>query len=134
MSGSFAPKRSKPRPTGPTPAVVHQVIERDNGVCAVCGLVAGGVRGWDWSVQHRLRRGDGGTRRAFINLPGNLIVLHGSGASRCHGRVESERTWAQTYGYRVVDGITLPAEVAVWHLGHGGWTYLADDGTYEVKP
>lgn len=121
------------RSTGPTRAVVDLVVARDEGRCAVCGGGVSGERGSDWSIQHRLRRGNGGTRRLWVNLPANLLLMHGSGTTSCHGRVESERTWAEKLGYRVVDGILLPVEVPVLHVPLGGWAMLADDGTYEVE-
>lgn len=120
--------------TGPTAKTVMQVVMRDYGLCAVCGKGCHGERGRDWSVQHRLRRGSGGTVREFVNLPANLVLLHGSGTTGCHGRVENERAWAKEFGYRVPDGVLLPCEVPLLHHGHGGWVMLADDGTFEREP
>lgn len=105
--------------------------ERDLGHCALCGEPTVGVRGRDWSVQHRLRRGNGGTKRPWVNLPGNLILLHGSGTTSCHGRVERHRTWAAEQGYRVTDGRARPSQVPLKHAVHG-WVTLADDGTWEA--
>jgi hypothetical protein len=116
--------------SGPSPEVVALVWERDGGRCAVCAATCTGERGFDWSVQHRLRRGAGGTRRPWVNLPGNLILMHGHGTSLCHGDVERQRQWARDHGYRVVDGVVRPADVPVSHAVHGlvllddegGWT------------
>lgn len=125
-------KRSRPRDTGPSVEVVAMVWQRDGGTCAVCGNLCSGQRGWDWSVQHRLRRGSGGTSRDWINLPANLLLLHGSGTTQCHGRVEKEPAWAERNGYRVVDGRELPSAVPVLHVGLGRSVLLADDGTWEA--
>lgn len=119
--------RRRSRNTGPTAEVVDLIGARDNGRCAVCGEVVSGERGWDWSCQHRLRRGGGGTRRPWVNWPSNLVLLCGSGTTRCHGRVEVNRTWAERFGYRVVDGVTLPSGSPILHAVHG-WAYLTDGG------
>jgi hypothetical protein len=124
-------KRPRYRSTGPPDEVVDLVLERDFSSCALCGGPVRGERGRDWSVQHRLRRGNGGTVRAWVNLPGNLILLCGSGTTLCHGRVERHRTWAAEQGYRVVDGKTLPSATRLKHAVHG-WAVLADDGTWEA--
>jgi hypothetical protein len=110
---------------------VRLVARRDKGSCAYCGGEVIGERGWDFSVQHRLRRGSGGTVRAFVNLPGNLVLLHGSATTSCHGLVEGNPGWARANGYRVDDGITLPAETPIEHAVHGR-VLLADDGTWEA--
>lgn len=78
-----------------------------------------------------MARKRGGTSRAFINLPGNLILLHGTGVEGCHGRVEANGRWAVEQGFRVREGVALPAEVPVKHAVHG-WVTLADDGTWEA--
>lgn len=116
--------------TGPTPEVVSIVYARDDGRCALCAAVCSGERGFDWSVQHRVRRGAGGTRRPWVNLPANLILLHGHGTSLCHGDVESDRAKYTDTGHIVRDGITLPAQAPIEHALHGrvllddegGWT------------
>lgn len=119
--------RSRPRNTGPTAEVVQVVCARDNYRCVVGGELIVGERGVGYSVQHRLRRGAGGTRRAWINWASNLLLLCGSGTTGCHGRVESEREWAAAFGYRVVDGISSPGSTPVLHAVHG-WIYLTDVG------
>ncbi len=121
--------RSRLRNTGPTAATVRIVWERDAGRCCVCGLRCEGPRGWAWSVQHRLRRGSGGTGREFVNLSGNLVLAHGSGTTSCHGRIEGNREWARRQGFRVADGIVLPADTPIAHAAHG-LVLLADDGTW----
>ena len=60
-----------------------------------------GVRGWDWSLQHRRPRGMGGTRLAEINSPANLLLLCGSATTGCHGYVERERAAALHAGWLV---------------------------------
>lgn len=104
--------RSRPRNTGPSPETVQIVWDRDRGRCCVCGEFCMGARGWDFSVQHRLRRGSGGTERELVNLPGNLVLAHGSGTTSCHGRIEGNREWAREQGFRVVDGVGAPGRHA----------------------
>lgn len=128
------PMKSRPRNTGPSTAVVALVWERDSGRCAACAGAITGERGYDWSVQHRSPRRAGSTRRPWINLPGNLVLLHGHGTSLCNGDVESDRTRWTAAGFLVRDGVLLPVEVPILHAVHGGWTMLADDGGVEVFP
>lgn len=125
--------RSRYRNTGPTPETVGIVAKRDKGSCAYCGGEIHGERGWDWSVQHRLRRGGGGTEREFVNLPGNLVLLCGSGTTGCHGEIEGNPAGARALGFRVDDGITLPADTPIHHAVHG-LALLADDGTWTEAP
>lgn len=121
--------RSRPRSTGPSSGVVDVVLGRDQHCCVCCGNPARGGRGVDWSVQHRVPRGAGGTRREWINLPSNLILLCGSATTGCHGRVESDRVWAREFGWSVSDGLALPSQVILLHAPFGRWVYLADDGS-----
>jgi len=107
------------------------VITRDVACCAVCGLPLRGVRGEQWSVHHRAARKAGGTNRPHINLPSNLLLAHGTGSEGCHWRIESNGIWAREFGFKVREGVRLPAEVPVKHAVHG-WVTLADDGTWEA--
>lgn len=125
--------RGRPRNTGPTAEVVQLVWDRDFGGCAYCARPISGVRGFDWSVQHRMARKDGGSRRSFINQPGNLVLLHGHGSVGCHFRVESDGLWSTEHGFKVREGRWLPAEVGIEHAIHGH-VYLSDDGTVSYEP
>lgn len=127
------PMRSRSRNTGPSDEVVAMVWERDRGTCAVCGEPIIGSRGLSWSVHHRMARKRGGSVRPFINLPGNLLLLHGTGTEGCHGRVESNGLWARDNGFKVREGRWLPTEVAVEHAVHGE-VYLIDDGSISYDP
>lgn len=100
------------RNTGPTPEVRELVMERDGYRCVKCGLPVSGEPGRDYSLQHRVPRGMGGSRDPRLNLPSNLILLHGSGVTGCHGNVESNRTAALAYGY-LVPRHADPADVPV---------------------
>lgn len=113
--------------TGPTPATVALVLERDQGRCAYCGDPIHGTRGIDYSIHHRTPRAMGGTKEKWINLPGNLIALHGTGTQGCHSVLESERIAAQEAGFIVRHGITKPVNVPILHKLHG-LCLLTDDG------
>jgi len=116
----------KRRNTGPSPETAALVLERDGWSCTRCGRsVAGGERGRDWSVQHRIARGMGGSRDERLNLPSNLLVLCGSGTTRCHGQVEQNREIAYAEGF-LLHRIQEPAEVPVAAVE--GWVLLDDEG------
>lgn len=120
--------------TGPTRATVELVCQRDANRCAWCRGVVTGVRGEDWSIQHRRPRGMGGDRRPETNLPGNLVLVHGNGTQGCHGVIESRRAEAQEKGFLVPKGSVLPpAFHAIEHAFHG-WVYLLDDGSISSHP
>ncbi|MEU8334856.1 hypothetical protein [Micromonospora tulbaghiae] len=121
--------RKPAKATGPDAATVALVIERDRGCCVRCGrYVAGGVRGRDFSIQHRRARGAGGTRRADTNGPQSLIVLCGSATTGCHDHVERNRVEARGFGWAVRQSDD-PAVVPVRHAVHG-LVLLSADGSF----
>jgi hypothetical protein len=109
----------------PTDKTLAAVRMRDHDKCAHCGatiasLDTKGARGVLWSLHHRCPRSMGGTKREWVNLPGNLVLLHGSGTTGCHGKVESKRLWATDAGFLVsANGTEVSAEVAIVHAVHG---------------
>jgi 5-methylcytosine-specific restriction protein A len=114
------------RNTGPSKQTLMAVLERDRGACVRCGRsIAAGERGRDWSIQHRIPRGMGGSRDERLNQPANLLVLCGSGVTLCHGDIESNRTVALADGY-LLHRIQEPAEVPV--RAAAGWVLLDDEG------
>lgn len=96
--------------TGPSAKVRQAVLERDGFRCVSCGK---SVHGSSFSIHHRIARKMGGTRRPWINMPGNLITLCGSGTTGCHHWVESHRVQARAWGYLCYDTAD-PALVAVY--------------------
>lgn len=78
----------------PTKKTFDAVAERDFGRCAWCGQPVQGERGRDFSLHHRRPAGMGGDRRPETHAAANLVLLHGSGCTRCHGVVESARALA----------------------------------------
>lgn len=116
---------AKRRSTGPSAEVVELVLERDRFSCVGCGRPVGGERGRDWSIQHRIPRGMGGSRDKRLNLPANLLVLCGSGVTLCHGEVESNRTAALLDGF-LLHRIQEPTEVPV--NAFEGWVLLDNEG------
>lgn len=125
--------RSRPRNTGPTPEVVALVWGRDEGRCAACAGRVTGERGFDWSVHHRLGRKRGGTVRPFVNMPGNLVLLHGHGSALCHGDVGRHVARFTDAGLLVREGVVLPADTPIEHAVHGR-VLLRDDGTWTEAP
>lgn len=112
-------------------ATFEKVWQRDAGQCVRCGLSLVGARGLSWSVHHRRPRGSGGSKLKWVDLPGNLILLCGSGTTGCHGWVESHRAVARDKGWLVpLNGIRLPSTVPVHHALHGV-VVLNDMGTYD---
>lgn len=116
--------------TGPTKAQRDVVLDRSIGFCEICGSQLWvWPRGWvdPHSFHHRQPRQMGGTRRADINSPANLLLLCGTGTTGCHGHIESNRTEAYRNGW-LVRASADPAEVPV--LLEGSDRYLlAGDGT-----
>lgn len=110
----------------PSKATFNLVVQRDDESCAFCGVEIYGERGYDFSLHHRRPAQAGGDRSPEAHAAGNLVLLHGHGASSCHGLVESRRTLAEELGF-LVKRPTLPASVPVRHAIHG-WCLLADDG------
>jgi len=109
-----------------TPSTFDLVWDRDQGSCARCGAAVTGARGLSWSVHHRRPRGSGGSSLKLVDLPGNLILLCGSGTTSCHGRVESHRVAARASGFLVpLNGVRKPVEVPIHHSIHG--LVLLDD-------
>lgn len=97
------------------------VFERDGG-CFRCGAPAN-------NIHHRLARGAGGSKLAYVNAPGNLLVLCGSGTTGCHGWVESNRAVSYEHGLLVRrNGVLLPADVPVFSLWRGCWFFLDNTG------
>jgi 5-methylcytosine-specific restriction endonuclease McrA len=88
------------------------ILARDNGRCDRCGFkVTSG------HFHHRHPREMGGTRRAWIGLPSNGLLLHPA----CHDWVESHRTVALELGMLVRSG-QRPAQVPVYRWN--GWRAL----------
>lgn len=107
---------------GPSEDTRAAVLARARGRCERCD----GIAEWSWSVHHRQPRGMGGSRVPYVNLPGNLMLLCGSGTTGCHGRVESNRAWAVQHGY-LVPRPGIPSTTPVWYRG-ASWKLLTDDG------
>ena len=75
------------------------VLDRDEYRCQRCGEYVGPFG--EYSIHHRRPRGMGGTKRPETDLPGNLVVLCGSGTTGCHGQVEADRLRATAAGFLV---------------------------------
>lgn len=119
---------NRPTPTGPPPEVVDLVLERDHYSCAWCGESLWGDRGTDWSIGHRRPRRNGGDPRPETNLPANLVALHGSGVTGCHGEIERERDRAEELGF-LLHAEAKPADHKLRHAIYG-WCWLDDRGGY----
>jgi hypothetical protein len=127
------PLRSRPRNTGPDPATVAIVRERDAYRCVRCDVPCIGERGWQWSIHHRRGR-DG---KPDSNLPQNLLTVCGAdNVTGCHGFIESHRAEGRDNGWRIdrngvaTDPLLIPVLVC-----HGSrWVYLTADGRYSDDP
>ena len=97
------------------------IVSRDEGLCARCLTpVIHLMRGFGWSLHHRMPRGRGGTRRAFVGQAANGVLLCGSGVTGCHGWVEAHRREAIEDGFIVsAIGRAKPDEVEIFHALHG---------------
>lgn len=86
--------------TGPTTKTRQLVCLRDNFHCQWCGGYVDVQSGW-YSLQHRRARGMGGSKQDWINSPGNLVLVHGTGTTQCHGEIESHPVEAAGRGFRL---------------------------------
>lgn len=127
------PDKKKPKDTGPDAATVALVLERDGNNCRWCGFGVAGERGRDWSIQHRRPRRMGGDPRPDTNSPANLVLVHGSGTTGCHGHIETHRAEAQHHGWLLPSHDT-PTLVPLLIDGGSRWVYLTDDGRVSDDP
>jgi len=116
------------------PATRALVIARDNSICAWCGLHVVTTTGW-YSIQHRRARGMGGSRLADTDQPQNLVLVHGSGTTLCHGEIESKRAEAVRRGFNVQQGNDPTVVPLLVHSGPAGfWVRLDAAGGREQIP
>lgn len=131
---------SKPRPAYRPPAgfpraVVDAALDRCQCSCEVCGAGLGPVRGVDWSTQHRLPRGMGGTSLAVVNGITNLLVVCGSATTGCHGWIETHRVDAGHAGWLLTHPQDPAAEPVLVVVGDTRrWVLLTTDGGYADAP
>jgi hypothetical protein len=127
-------RKRKRAPAAPSPSVRADVVRRDGIRCRWCGGPVRLVFG-EYSLQHRRARGMGGTVRPEANMAGNLVLVHGTGTTGCHGEIESNPIIAEERGFRVAQGndpASIPllvkdnpmfgALVQVWIDNEGGAT------------
>lgn len=129
------------RDTGPTPAQRALVAERSGYCCEVCGLLLHDGQSWlaDHSFHHRQARGMGSSKRPETNAAYNLLLLCGSGDSRCHGYIEAHRRAAEAEGWLVRHGQDPAAVPVTVHAGPIGAllgletvrVILTEDGDYQ---
>lgn len=115
--------------TGPDRSTRDVVKERDDWTCASCGEP---IVGSNYSIQHRIARGMGGTPDPAANTPANLILLCGSATTGCHGAAESRDQDMHRRGFWL-ESWEDPASVAVAHAVHG-WVLLLPDGDFLPIP
>lgn len=121
------PMRRSTRNTGPTPETRQAVALRADWTCELC---QGSCPPWaDFHYHHRQPRGMGGRRRAYVNLPSNLLLL----CSDCHTEVESRRAEALDRGW-LVSRWAIPAETPVLVERESRYVYLTDSGEYADAP
>lgn len=133
QAGHQAPvRRQRPKDTGPAKSVVIAVLERDGRCCVRCGGALWGVRGRDYSIQHRRARGAGGSRREDTNQPQNLLSTCGSATSGCHGLMERLRNEAREMGWAIRQSDD-PLQIPVQHWQYG-LIFLWADGGFGSRP
>lgn len=116
----------------PSKTTFGVVFDRDRGCCAWCVEEIRGRRGEDFSLHHRRPAGMGGDRRPETHGAGNLVLLHGSGCTGCHGLVESQRDLASERGFLIPKlAASAPSTWPIEHALHGR-VFLFDDGSWEA--
>lgn len=102
------------RRTGPTDAVKAIVHDRDGGACVRCGTRD------HLTIHHRVNRGMGGAREAWINQAHNLLLV----CTVCNGWFEDNPRESYERGWKVRRP-QLPTEVLVMY---------ADGRDYRLTP
>lgn len=93
----------------------------------LCERCHGSLDRWDgYSLQHRLARGSGGTKRLDINEASWLLVLCGSGVTGCHGWVEAYPALSGPLGYRITSRMCTGDQVP-FVTTSGDWWLLDDE-------
>lgn len=125
--------------TGPDRNTRQTVMERDDWRCAHCGEPVKGTSGVDYSIQHRVARGSGGTSDPRINSPINLILLCGSATTLCHGKAESRDPEMHRKGFWLtqsqrpqLEPVVHAVHGRVYLLDHEPWVMPADET--DVQP
>lgn len=93
------------------------VINRDESICMWCGHQLNPAREFEYSLQHRRARAAGGSSKWFIDLAANLVLVHGTGTTGCHGYIEKNRLEAAARGFNIAqstdDENRLPANYPI---------------------
>lgn len=112
--------------SGPNSATRALIWDRDRYSCRRCGRVGE-------QIHHRHPRKMGGTNRAWVNEPANLVLL----CYRCHQWVELHREKATEEGWLLPEGYgpqAIPLRIIyglMWLDNEGGyrsqsWAEVAD--------
>ncbi|MGX7727568.1 hypothetical protein [Rhodococcus sp. 5G237] len=100
------------RKTGPSSAQADLVSARAGGVCEA--VFVEDCNGRVEQLHHRRARGMGGSRKADINSPANLVAI----CAPCHQAIESFRHVARERGLLISQHNSSPAShVPVWRRG-----------------
>lgn len=123
------------------------IWERAQGHCEITGAPLGPCETGPWECHHRRNKGMGGSSRANVDNPSNLMALtpriHNGGP----GSVHAHRPWAQRCGYLLPKHV---AEPGMWPVQLAGLrpvvtaggivmvvnplVLLGDDGRYHAVP
>jgi 5-methylcytosine-specific restriction protein A len=101
-----------------SPAARAAIIEAGGGRCVGCGSP-------DITVQHRRRRGMGGSKDPAISTPANGLPLCGHGTAGCHGWTEHNPTTANLLGWALTVG--EDQLVAPWWSRFGWRVWTVED-------
>ena len=107
--------------TGFSKQVRDRILERNQGMCEVCGLAA------PQQIHHRRPRGAGGTKRPESNQAANGLAA----CQECHAMVESNRIHALDRGWLVPQNLAPDGVPVVFH---GDWALLCNDGAVFRPP
>jgi hypothetical protein len=114
----------------PSRKVKDLVGSRAEWKCEVCGLP---LLGEYYSFHHRRGRGMGGSKDPAANEASNLMLLHGSGTTGCHGFITEHPATAKLNGW-VVSRWSKPAEIPVLVFSQAPhMVLLDDDGNYVTE-
>lgn len=111
-------------------SVYASAVNRDIPWCVRCGVDTQATGG---SRHHRIPRGMGGTSNPAVHTVANIILLCGTGTTKCHGWVHAHPLEAKDNGWSVPSTANPEGWPVLYRLRwrllsvDGGWRNLSEN-------